>query len=63
MRGLEGRGNYSERGRRKKNKESCYLLECFIGGLGAVVSCACCIVGVCQHHPPLAVRDYELWRS
>ncbi len=41
----------------------CYLLECFIGGLGAVVSCAWCIVGVCQHHPPLAVRDYELWRS
>ncbi len=39
----------------------CYLLECFIGGLGAVVSCAWCIVG--QHHPPLAVRDYELWRS
>ncbi len=41
----------------------CYLLECFIGGLDTVVSCAWCIVCVCQHHPPLAMRDYELWRS
>ncbi len=41
----------------------CYLLECFVGGLGTMVSCAWCIVGVCQHNPPLALRDYELWRS
>ncbi len=41
----------------------CYLLECFIGGLDSVVSCAWCIVCVCQHHPPLAMRDYEPWSS
>ncbi len=41
----------------------CHLLECFIGGLDPVVSCAWCIVCVCQHHPPLAMRYYELWRS
>ncbi len=41
----------------------CHLLECFIGGLDSVVSCAWCIVCVCQHHPPLAVRYNELWRS
>ncbi len=41
----------------------CYLLECFIGGLGAVVSCAWCIVGVVSASSPLAMRDYELWRS
>ncbi len=29
----------------------CYLLECFIGSLDAVVSCSWCIVCVCQHHP------------
>ncbi len=28
-----------------------------------MVSCAWCIVGVCQHNPPLALRDYELRRS
>ncbi len=41
----------------------CHLLECFIGDLDTVVSCAWCIVYVCQHHHPLAVRYYELWRS
>ncbi len=41
----------------------CYLLERFIGGLDTVVSCAWCIMCVCQHHPPLAARYYELWRS
>ncbi len=41
----------------------CHLLECFIGGLDTVVSCTWCIVCVCQHNPPLAVRYYELWRS
>ncbi len=34
--------------------------ECFIGGLDTVVSCTWCIVCVCKHHPPLAVRYYEL---
>ncbi len=30
----------------------CHLLECFIGGLDTIVSCAWCILCVCQHHPP-----------
>ncbi len=34
-----------------------------MGGLDTVVFCAWCIVCVCQHNPPLAVRYYELWRS
>ncbi len=37
-----------------------------VGGLDLPVgtgNTSWCIVCVCQHNPPLAVRYYELWRS
>ncbi|XP_073683987.1 voltage-dependent T-type calcium channel subunit alpha-1G-like, partial [Garra rufa] len=41
----------------------CHLFEWVVGGFGTTVHCAWCIVCMFKPHPPLALRDYKLWRS